>query len=85
MFLKVESDKKRNNNYDYVNNFKINYRYAPPIREPGYDAPASVDELYFGTSSKPSSSNYYYQQPLYEDEVSQYAAPIPVYAPLSGE
>ncbi|XP_033208907.1 uncharacterized protein LOC117167814 [Belonocnema kinseyi] len=58
------------------------YWYAPSIKEPGYDAPASTEELYFGTSRKPSNSCYY-RQPIYEDEVSQYAAPIPAYIPLS--
>ncbi|XP_051157668.1 uncharacterized protein LOC127279389 [Leptopilina boulardi] len=55
------------------------YWYTSRKREPGYDAPASVEELYFGTSSRPSTC---YQPILYEDEVS-YVAPISLYSPLS--
>lgn len=54
------------------------YWYTSRVREPGYDAPASVEELYFGTSNR--TSNCY--QPIYEDHVS-YAAPISLYSPLS--
>ncbi|XP_063990021.1 uncharacterized protein LOC135169191 [Diachasmimorpha longicaudata] len=56
------------------------YWYSPrePIREPGYHAPASVEELYFGPPRQTQSSYY---QPIYEDEIPRYTAPV--YAPLS--
>ncbi|XP_008216319.1 uncharacterized protein LOC100678925 [Nasonia vitripennis] len=62
------------------------YWYAPnAIREPGYDAPASVEEIYFRPQRPVSSGCYYHQQPIYEDEstMSHYAAPIPLYSHLS--
>lgn len=58
---------------------KLFLRYSSCKREPGYDTPASVEEIYFGTSSRPSNG----YQPIYEDEVS-YAAPISIYSPFSG-
>ncbi|XP_014213131.1 uncharacterized protein LOC106642780 [Copidosoma floridanum] len=71
------------------------YWYAPSasavVREPGYDAPASVEEMYFRPAPRPigTSGCYYHQQPIYEDEdmalqhLHHYAAPIPLYDHLS--
>lgn len=58
-------------------------RYSPrePVREPGYHAPASVEELYFGPSRQMTHASYY--QPIYEDQVPRYSTPV--YAPLSGK
>ncbi|XP_011309091.1 uncharacterized protein [Fopius arisanus] len=53
------------------------YSSREPIREPGYHAPASVEELYFGPPRQTQS----YYQPIYEEENPRYAAPV--YAPLS--
>lgn len=58
------------------------YWYTPSVREPGYDAPAFVEELYCGPARSTNNSCYYHQ-PIYEDEVPDYVAPYPVYAPLS--
>ncbi|XP_011500296.1 PREDICTED: uncharacterized protein LOC105364131 [Ceratosolen solmsi marchali] len=58
------------------------YWYASAIREPGYDAPASVEEIYF-RPPRPVSNGYYYQQPTYEDDESHYTAPVPLYTRLS--
>ncbi|XP_078041688.1 uncharacterized protein LOC144472455 isoform X1 [Augochlora pura] len=58
------------------------YWYSSSVREPGYDAPAFVEELYCGPP-RPANNSCYYQQPIYEDEVPDYVAPFPVYAPLS--
>ncbi|XP_015605237.1 uncharacterized protein LOC107272526 [Cephus cinctus] len=58
------------------------YCYGPPIREPGYDAPASVEELYFGPPRHPSNACYYHH-PIYEDDVPHYATSHSIYAPLS--
>ncbi|XP_006610380.1 uncharacterized protein LOC102672137 [Apis dorsata] len=60
------------------------YWYTPSVREPGYDAPAFVEELYCGPARSTNNSCYYHQ-PIYEDEVPDYVAPYPVYAPLSGK
>lgn len=63
-------------------------------REPGYDAPASVEEIYFrpGAMTMPralsTAAGYYHhqhhqRQPVYEEH---YAAPSSLYDPLlSGE
>lgn len=59
-------------------------RYSSSVREPGYDAPAFVEELYCGPARLTNNSCYYHQ-PIYEDEVPDYVAPFPVYAPLSGK
>lgn len=59
-------------------------RYPSSVREPGYDAPAFVEELYCGPP-RTANNSCYYHQPIYEDEVPDYAAPFPVYAPLSGK
>ncbi|CAK9818829.1 hypothetical protein ANTQUA_LOCUS9933, partial [Anthophora quadrimaculata] len=56
--------------------------YSTSVREPGYDAPAFVEELYCGPA-RPANNSCYYHQPIYEDEVPDYVAPFPVYAPLS--
>ncbi|XP_076757479.1 uncharacterized protein LOC143427325 [Xylocopa sonorina] len=56
--------------------------YWYSTREPGYDAPAFVEELYCGPA-RPGNNSCYYHQPIYEDEVPDYVAPFPVYAPLS--
>ncbi|CAD1468493.1 unnamed protein product, partial [Heterotrigona itama] len=56
--------------------------YSSSVREPGYDAPAFVEELYCGPARLANNSCYYHQ-PIYEDEVPDYVAPFPVYAPLS--
>ncbi|XP_057336313.1 mediator of RNA polymerase II transcription subunit 13-like [Microplitis mediator] len=54
------------------------YWYAKELsREPGYLPPASVEEIYFGPSTKINNSHY---QPIYEDD-PRYAAPV--YAPLT--
>ncbi|XP_076235767.1 uncharacterized protein LOC143180118 [Calliopsis andreniformis] len=58
------------------------YWYPSSVREPGYDAPAFVEELHCGPP-RPANNSCYYHQPIYEDEVPDYAAPFPVYAPLS--
>ncbi|XP_015437266.1 PREDICTED: uncharacterized protein LOC107192503 [Dufourea novaeangliae] len=58
------------------------YWYSSSAREPGYDAPAFVEELYCGPP-RPGNNSCYYHQPIYEDEVPDYVAPFPVYAPLS--
>ncbi|KOC68007.1 hypothetical protein WH47_12337 [Habropoda laboriosa] len=58
------------------------YWYSTSVREPGYDAPAFVEELYCGPA-RPANNSCYYHQPIYEDEVPDYVAPFPVYAPLS--
>ncbi|XP_033196657.2 uncharacterized protein LOC117242479 [Bombus vosnesenskii] len=58
------------------------YWYSSSVREPGYDAPAFVEELYCGPARLTNNSCYYHQ-PIYEDEVPDYVAPFPVYAPLS--
>ncbi|KAK0096772.1 hypothetical protein PV326_004460 [Microctonus aethiopoides] len=55
------------------------YSQREPIREPGYHAPASVDELYFGSSRQTIHSPNY--QAIYEDEMAKYSTPV--YAPLS--
>jgi hypothetical protein len=39
--------------------------------------------MYF-RPTRPASTGYYYQQPIYEDE-SHYAAPVPLYTHLSGK
>lgn len=62
----------------YYSRVESDYWYSSCKREPGYDTPASVEEIYFGTSSRPSNG----YQPIYEDEVS-YAAPISIYSPFS--
>ncbi|KZC14409.1 hypothetical protein WN55_07069 [Dufourea novaeangliae] len=59
-----------------------NLWYSSSAREPGYDAPAFVEELYCGPP-RPGNNSCYYHQPIYEDEVPDYVAPFPVYAPLS--
>ncbi|KAJ8669043.1 hypothetical protein QAD02_000302, partial [Eretmocerus hayati] len=71
------------------------YWYAPSaIREPGYDAPATLEELYSRPPVRPiSTAGCYYHhqpyqqhQPIYEDEecFEPYAAlPAPLYAHLS--
>ncbi|XP_017882805.2 uncharacterized protein LOC108626578, partial [Ceratina calcarata] len=51
-------------------------------REPGYDAPGFVEELYCGPA-RGNNAGCHYHQPIYEDEVPDYVAPFPVYAPLS--
>ncbi|XP_043515684.1 uncharacterized protein LOC122531659 [Frieseomelitta varia] len=58
------------------------YWYSSSVREPGYVAPAFVEELYCGPARLANNSCYYHQ-PIYEDEVPDYVAPYPVYAPLS--
>ncbi|XP_017756635.1 PREDICTED: uncharacterized protein LOC108548289 [Eufriesea mexicana] len=58
------------------------YWYTSSVKEPGYDAPAFVEELYCGPA-RPTNNSCYYHQPIYEDEVPDYVAPFPVYAPLS--
>ncbi|XP_043262076.1 uncharacterized protein LOC122402938 [Colletes gigas] len=58
------------------------YWYSSSAREPGYDAPAFVEELYC-RPPRPTNNSCYYHQPIYEDEVPDYVAPFPVYAPLS--
>ena len=58
------------------------YWYSSSTREPGYVAPAFVEELYCGPV-RPTNNSCYYHQPIYEDEVPDYVAPFPVYAPLS--
>lgn len=59
----------------------VRYSQREPIREPGYHAPASVDELYFGSSRQTIHSPNY--QAIYEDEMAKYSTPV--YAPLSGK
>ncbi|CAK9826869.1 hypothetical protein ANTRET_LOCUS4640 [Anthophora retusa] len=63
---------------------KMKVMYSTSVREPGYDAPAFVEELYCGPA-RPANNSCYYHQPIYEDEVPDYVAPFPVYAPLSVE
>ncbi|XP_076160061.1 uncharacterized protein LOC143143074 isoform X2 [Ptiloglossa arizonensis] len=58
------------------------YWYSSSVREPGYAAPAFVEELYCGPP-RTANNTCYYHQPIYEDEVPDYVAPFPVYAPLS--
>ncbi|XP_076684603.1 uncharacterized protein LOC143377334 isoform X2 [Andrena cerasifolii] len=58
------------------------YWYSSSAREPGYHAPAFVEDLYCGPP-RPANNSYHYQRPIYEEEVPDYAAPFPVYAPLS--
>ncbi|KAK1123645.1 hypothetical protein K0M31_008344 [Melipona bicolor] len=60
------------------------YWYSSSVREPGYVAPAFVEELYCGPARLANNSCCYHQ-PIYEDEVPDYVAPFPVYAPLSGK
>ncbi|XP_058802053.1 uncharacterized protein LOC131670460 isoform X2 [Phymastichus coffea] len=68
----------------YHSPVESDYWYAPAIREPGYDAPASVEEIYFRPQPAPRTpSCCYHRQPIYEDEMSHYAAPIPLYTRLS--
>ncbi|XP_054009447.1 uncharacterized protein LOC128892861 [Hylaeus anthracinus] len=58
------------------------YWYSSSAREPGYAAPAFVEELYC-RPPRPANNSCHYRQPIYEDEVPDYVAPFPVYAPLS--
>ncbi|XP_043269629.1 uncharacterized protein [Venturia canescens] len=64
---------------------EVEYWYAPrePVREPGYHAPASVEELYFGGSRHRDVNQCSYYQPIYDDHLPHYAPPLPIYAPLS--
>ncbi|XP_012282438.1 uncharacterized protein LOC105700825 [Orussus abietinus] len=48
-------------------------------REPGYNAPATVEEIHLGVSRQ---SAHYCYQPIYEDDSPNYATSPPLYAPL---
>ncbi|XP_066584155.1 uncharacterized protein [Prorops nasuta] len=52
------------------------------VHEPGYDAPGFVEELYCG-ASRTSNNACHYHRPIYEVDVPDYVAPVPLYAPLS--
>ncbi|EFN85341.1 uncharacterized protein LOC105182450 isoform X2 [Harpegnathos saltator] len=58
------------------------YWYASSLRQPEYDgSPPYAQELYRGPV-RPTNNGCYYQQAIYEDEGMDYAAPLPVYAPV---
>lgn len=69
--------KRINKNPFFLFNF---LRYAPSNKEPGYHAPASVDEIYFGSSKSVNPNSHY--QPISEIRNSRYT---PLYQPLSGK
>lgn len=79
--------------YYFIDVLWNNCRYAPSVsatREPGYDAPGSVEEIYFrpsATMPRPvSTAGCYYhphqqqipmQQPIYEDELMMMSTHYP--------
>lgn len=65
-------------------NFRNFSRYTSSLREPEYDGSPYAQELYRGPV-RPTNNGCYYQQAIYEDEGMDYAAPLPVYAPVLGK